>query len=269
MQRLAAFVFVFMILPLAPALAQNSATGSANAELELSLTSLPVGLSATGTIDLPFVTQIVIGIGSGMATVSPALKTPLTQGDSLSMSAQTSSLIENDGIADHFAISFGFIEITNNTAQALDYVIDVDWSIEADSSGQPPFADGNSFASVNLFGEEPKEGPDIPLLDEQVTSDSVTKPGPDQDSDSLQLSGTIPGGATIFIDAFIDSQSMAFADPNAVLLGDVDLNGVVDFFDIAPFITVLVTSSFQFEADINEDGNVDFADISPFIAALN
>ena len=62
---------------------------------------------------------------------------------------------------------------------------------------------------------------------------------------------------------------MAFADPNAVLLGDVDLNGVVDFFDVGPFVTVLVTSSFQFEADMNEDGDVDFDDISLFIAALN
>ncbi|MDB2685892.1 hypothetical protein N9Y42_01665, partial [Mariniblastus sp.] len=54
----------------------------------------------------------------------------------------------------------------------------------------------------------------------------------------------------------------------AVLLGDVDLNGTVDFSDISPFITILSTGNFQAEADCDESGEVDFSDIAPFIVIL-
>ena len=52
------------------------------------------------------------------------------------------------------------------------------------------------------------------------------------------------------------------------LLGDVNLDGVVDFFDIAPFISIL-SSGFQTEADIDQNGVVDFFDIAPFIELLS
>jgi len=52
------------------------------------------------------------------------------------------------------------------------------------------------------------------------------------------------------------------------LLGDVDMNGVVDFLDIPPFIAILQAGTFTVEADCNEDGVVDFADIAQFINIL-
>ena len=52
-------------------------------------------------------------------------------------------------------------------------------------------------------------------------------------------------------------------------LGDVNRDGVVDFFDISPFIAVLSSGPFQFEADMNQDGFVNFYDIAPFIDALS
>ena len=58
------------------------------------------------------------------------------------------------------------------------------------------------------------------------------------------------------------------AETDEVLLGDVDLNGTVDFFDIAPFIAVLADSGDQAEADVDQSGIVDFFDIAPFIAIL-
>ena len=54
-----------------------------------------------------------------------------------------------------------------------------------------------------------------------------------------------------------------------VLLGDVNLDGVVDFLDIGPFITVLSGNGFQAEADCDENGVVDFLDIAAFIAILS
>ena len=53
------------------------------------------------------------------------------------------------------------------------------------------------------------------------------------------------------------------------MLGDVNLDGAVDFFDISPFIALLTANGFQDEADLDQNGSVDFFDISPFITALS
>ena len=52
-------------------------------------------------------------------------------------------------------------------------------------------------------------------------------------------------------------------------LGDCDHNGVVDFSDMGPFITILSASVYLTEADMNEDGVVNFSDIGLFISALS
>ena len=57
--------------------------------------------------------------------------------------------------------------------------------------------------------------------------------------------------------------------PVSTLLGDINLDGAVDFSDISPFIAVLSSGGFQAEADIDVSGMVDFSDISPFIAILS
>ncbi len=66
------------------------------------------------------------------------------------------------------------------------------------------------------------------------------------------------------------SRSMAFEFQKVTetLLGDVDLNGEVNFEDIPSFIEVLIGGEFQSEADIDQDGDVDFEDIPSFIAIL-
>ena len=53
-----------------------------------------------------------------------------------------------------------------------------------------------------------------------------------------------------------------------VLKGDVNLSGMVDFSDIAPFIAVLQGGMFQAEADCDCSLEVNFADIPAFIAIL-
>ena len=53
------------------------------------------------------------------------------------------------------------------------------------------------------------------------------------------------------------------------LLGDCNLDGVVNFLDISPFISILSTDGNLAEADVNQDGSVDFLDISPFISLLS
>ena len=52
------------------------------------------------------------------------------------------------------------------------------------------------------------------------------------------------------------------------VLGDVNRDGVVSFFDIAPLIEILSAEGFSFEADVNQDGVVNFLDIAPFVVLL-
>lgn len=51
------------------------------------------------------------------------------------------------------------------------------------------------------------------------------------------------------------------------LLGDVNRDQDVNFFDIAPFISVLL-DEYQAEADIDGDGSANFLDITPFIQLI-
>ena len=53
-----------------------------------------------------------------------------------------------------------------------------------------------------------------------------------------------------------------------VLLGDVNLDGIVSLLDVAPFVDLISSGMFQAEADVNEDGVVDLLDVAPFVAIL-
>ena len=71
------------------------------------------------------------------------------------------------------------------------------------------------------------------------------------------------------IDTFIDLTNDFADDAVACVLGDVDMNGVVDFNDIPDFVTVLLGNMiFQCEADCDENGVVDFNDIPVFVEIL-
>ena len=69
---------------------------------------------------------------------------------------------------------------------------------------------------------------------------------------------------------FISSTALVVTStpPDTILLGDVDLDGAVNFLDIPAFITLLIAGDYQAEADINIDDIVDFADIPLFIDIL-
>ena len=56
--------------------------------------------------------------------------------------------------------------------------------------------------------------------------------------------------------------------PAPIVLGDVDLDGAVNFLDIASFIALLQAGEYQAEADINQNDVVNFSDIPLFIDIL-
>ena len=71
----------------------------------------------------------------------------------------------------------------------------------------------------------------------------------------------------IYDNAITETEVQMLASPT--LCGDVNLDGLVTFSDIAPFIAVLSSGQFQAEADCDVNGVVNFSDISPFIARLS
>lgn len=73
------------------------------------------------------------------------------------------------------------------------------------------------------------------------------------------------GNNGFWIDNIVVATDLLATD---TLLGDVNLDGTVNFLDISPFIAVLTSGMFQAEADCDTSGAVNFLDISPFIAIL-
>ena len=61
---------------------------------------------------------------------------------------------------------------------------------------------------------------------------------------------------------------ISFAPVKETLLGDVNLDGVVNLLDVAPFVERLSNGEFQAEADCNQDGVVNLLDVDPFILLL-
>ena len=89
---------------------------------------------------------------------------------------------------------------------------------------------------------------------------------------SLDASGTyfvritgVDNPDALTLDTQFYGLSVAF---EALLLGDVNLDGGINFLDISRFIQILTVGDFQDEADINQDGSVNFLDISQFLRTI-
>ena len=64
--------------------------------------------------------------------------------------------------------------------------------------------------------------------------------------------------------------SMFFScEGTSPLLGDINLDNVVNLLDVDPFVDRLLTNTFQAEADINQDQVVDLLDVVPFVELLS
>lgn len=63
-------------------------------------------------------------------------------------------------------------------------------------------------------------------------------------------------------------QVVLIAQEPAILLGDVNMDGIVNLLDVAPFVAAITTGTFVAEADINQDGNVDLLDVAPMVDIL-
>lgn len=122
----------------------------------------------------------------------------------------------------------------------------------------------------------------------QTSVDSFQTPGNTSDTDSLNIrigadaALNMPRGfyngqiaELIVYDRALSATELADVEAyiaqkwRPALLGDCNLDGVVNFQDIQPFIDILSSQSFLAQADCNQDGMVNFLDIQPFIDILS
>jgi len=65
-----------------------------------------------------------------------------------------------------------------------------------------------------------------------------------------------------------DHSFRTFMSTEPMILGDCNLDGVVNFLDIAPFIEFLLSGGYSEQADIDRSGEVTFLDVAPLIEIL-
>ena len=111
---------------------------------------------------------------------------------------------------------------------------------------------------LNINGASPTSGDEWLFNIAQITTDD-SNPLPvwswHDNPDGQEFFAAQPHGVLTFVEA-------------QALKGDVNLDGEVTFFDIAPFIAALTDASTQPEADVDCSGEVNFFDIQPFIDIL-
>lgn len=84
---------------------------------------------------------------------------------------------------------------------------------------------------------------------------------------NVEFKFLVERGSIIGVNAGFDEINI-IGNITEILLGDVNRDGVRDFSDIAPFISVLSAGGDQLEADIDMNQVVNFSDIAPFIQLL-
>ena len=142
-------------------------------------------------------------------------------------------------------------------ADALAVTTGAEFSIALSDLGASP---GDTISIVvaysngdyNFFSNQFLGG--LPAGTENLGADGAGNFVQDASATALDLTAVAPFSITV---------------PNTgTLKGDVNLDGMVTFLDINPFILLLAASGFQAEADCDCDGDLDFLDIQPFIDIL-
>ena len=118
-----------------------------------------------------------------------------------------------------------------------DFVSDGIWSFQFNGDAQADF-DATNFTDFEVWSDRIENGLASDIND-------VSSFGEDNNGDLfvVSLSGSVFRLNSVTV---------------PITLGDVNRDGVVDFFDISPFIAILSNGGFQAEADIDLDEDVDF-----------
>lgn len=85
-------------------------------------------------------------------------------------------------------------------------------------------------------------------------------PTPNQGLFAVTINGTTSNDVDMLLPGILGTR--------ALILGDVNLDEIVNLLDVAPFIDRLGSSTYQIEADANQDGIVNLLDVDGFIELI-
>ena len=185
-------------------------------------------------------------------------------GDSLESNAGSEVNISGGNLSD--IVARGSVDISGGT---VDSVLQILSGGEVTiSGGSVDDISGRAGSQLNLVGRN------FSIDNEELENLTPGEASIINDRD-VTISGFLADGQPFSYELGTTFSLFGFFSTNAtltvtpiVILGDVNQDGVVDFFDIAPFIAVLESGNFLEQADCNQDDVVNFFDIAPFIAIL-
>ena len=166
----------------------------------------------------------------------------------------SSSIVFEGGYVSQVDFSGGTVVVVRDLAGSGIFLLDTDVTEIADGLGQ-----------ITVYQLDESFDSDALLSDPATQFDGA----PESLFRLLEPTGTLLpfSDADLGPSASPLSFSVSLAEPET-LLGDVDLSEEVNFSDIPPFITCLISGEYQTEADIDQNGEVGFSDIPPFIEIL-
>ncbi len=161
--------------------------------------------------------------------------------------------------------------VVNISGGTVSRAIDAgDGSVVNISGGAQKIVHAHSGAVVNIFGSAfyiDSEQLDTLVPGEAftITNRNMTLTGllADGEQFSFDLNSEEPSNRYFFASDATLTVTLSF------ILGDVNLDGAVNFLDISPFLAILTRGSFQVEADIDRNNEVNFLDIAPFVRLLS
>ena len=121
---------------------------------------------------------------------------------------------------------------------------------------------GSDFVLDGVALDDLNLGEVFTILDRDVTLSGLL-------ADGSAFSFELDSAPTPAQFGFESGATLTVTLTSQLLLGDANLDGVVNFLDISMFIQILCCGDYQAESDVNEDGIVDFLDISPFVLLLS
>ena len=237
----------------------------------------PIEQGGPGTIGQ----QLNLALEDGDPTVpAPLVASVSAQGITFTVSATTTSVDEEGNLRDAAFRTGGSLAGVDdgtgggtiiNDDETLIITMTFDPSLEVTMTEiDLEFVVGETQAAFLTVGDNPE----LSLFFVSVGVGSVPGYDPLTDTYTPPEEIVISSGDSIVLGSNRNSGlkdiTLRIAQDPKPLVGDVNLDGFVNFGDISAFISLLSTpDAFQAEADINGDLAVDFADIGPFIGLLS
>lgn len=193
-----------------------------------------------------------------------AVDTPAADVFAGSFSAMIENTVEaSNAFTRHSNIGIGIVQPSTEVNISF-------WAKGSGVAGGVQFAEFFSDAAAGVSSSEILGGGPLFLTDTyQFFEFTVTTGNDVTNGVTLQMGAATGANIGSTATFFFDDVSVTTLADGSALLGDCNLDGIVNFLDIAPFIEILSGAGFLAEADVNQDGVVDFLDISPFVAILS